>query len=134
MANEMPLLSDITKSNVRKWCLQMEEDNKSIKTINSYLSACREFWNYLESQGEIASDSNTPFNSKDVLPTRRSKKELSRENTSWAVFNKDEVNILLNEAKKDTMLYDLIKIGIYTGARIEEICSVKIADIAAEKD
>ena len=30
------------------------------------------------------------------------------------------------------MLYDLIKIGIFTGARIEEICSVKIADIAAE--
>ena len=25
MANEMPLLSDITKSNVRKWCLQMED-------------------------------------------------------------------------------------------------------------
>ena len=132
MANEMPLLSDITKSNVRKWCLQMETEKKSIKTINSYLSACREFWNYLERQGEIASDSNTPFNSKDVLPTIRSKKELSRENTSWAVFNKDEVNILLNGAKKDTMLYDLIKIGIYTGARIEEICSVKIADIAAE--
>ena len=42
------------------------------------------------------------------------------------------MNILLNGAKKDTMLYDLIKIGIYTGARIEEICSVKIADIAAE--
>ena len=132
MANEMPLLSDITKPNVRKWCLQMDATNKSIKTINSYLSACREFWNYLERQGEIASDSNTPFNSKDVLPTRRSKKEISRDNTSWAVFNKAEVNILLNEAKKDTMLYDLIKIGIYTGARIEEICSVKVADIAAE--
>ena len=132
MANEMPLLSDITKSNVRKWCLQMETEKKSIKTINSYLSACREFWNYLERQGEIASDSNTPFNSKDVLPTRRSKKELSKDNTSWAVFNKAEVNILLNGAKKDTMLYDLIKIGIYTGARIEEICSLKIADIAAE--
>ena len=60
MANEMPLLSDITKPNVRKWCLQMDATNKSIKTINSYLSACREFWNYLERQGEIASDSNTP--------------------------------------------------------------------------
>ena len=30
------------------------------------------------------------------------------------------------------MLYDLIRIRIYTGARIEEICSVKEADIAAE--
>ena len=47
MANEMPLLSDITKPNVRKWCLQMDATNKSIKTINSYLSACKEFWNYL---------------------------------------------------------------------------------------
>ena len=132
MANEMPLLSDITKPNVRKWCLQMEEDSKSIKTIGSYLSACREFWNYLERQGEIPSDSNTPFNSKDVLPTKRSKKEISRDNTSWAVFNKAEVNSLLNGAKKDAMLYDLIKIGIYTGARIEEICSVKVTDIAEE--
>ena len=132
MANEMPLLSDITKPNVRKWCLQMEEDSKSIKTIGSYLSACREFWNYLERQGEIPSDSNTPFNSRDVLPTRRSKKEISRDNTSWAVFNKAEVNSLLNGAKKDAMLYDLIKIGIYTGARIEEICSVKVTDIAEE--
>ena len=132
MASEMPLLSDITKPNVRKWCLQMEEDSKSIKTIGSYLSACREFWKYLERQGEIPSDSNTPFNSKDVLPTRRSKKELSRDNTSWAVFNKAEVINLLSQAKKDAMLYDLIKIGIYTGARIEEICSVKVADIAEE--
>ena len=100
MANEMPLLSDITKPNVRKWCLEMEEANKSIKTIGSYLSACREFWNYLERQGEIPSDSNIPFNSKDVLPARRSKKEISRNNTSWAIFNKAEVNSLLNEAKK----------------------------------
>ena len=30
------------------------------------------------------------------------------------------------------MLYDLIKIGIYTGARINEIYSEKVADIAAE--
>ena len=30
------------------------------------------------------------------------------------------------------MLYDLKRIRIYTGARIEEICSVKEADIAAE--
>ena len=90
MANEMPLLSDITKSNVKKWCLQMEADNKSIKTINSYLSACREFWNYLERQGEIASDSNTPFNSKDVLPTRRLKKELIRDNKSLEVFNEEK--------------------------------------------
>ena len=30
------------------------------------------------------------------------------------------------------MLYDLINIGIYTEARIEEICSVKVTDIAAE--
>ena len=68
----------------------MEADNKSIKTINSYLSACREFWNYLERQGEIASDSNTPFNSKDVLPTRRSKKELIRDNKSLEVFNEEK--------------------------------------------
>ena len=54
----------------------METEKKSIKTINSYLSACREFWNYLERQGEIASDSNTPFNSKDVLPTKDQKKSL----------------------------------------------------------
>ena len=40
------------------------------------------------------------------------------------------MNSLLNEAKEDAMLYDLIKISIYTGARIEEICSVKVADIA----
>ena len=30
------------------------------------------------------------------------------------------------------MLYYLINIGIFTGARIEEICSVKVVDIAAE--
>ena len=30
------------------------------------------------------------------------------------------------------MLNDLIKIEIYTGARIEELCSLKVADIAKE--
>ena len=30
------------------------------------------------------------------------------------------------------MLYDLIKIGVYTGASIEEIYSEKVVDIVAE--
>ena len=69
------------------------------------------------------------LDSNSILKNRTSNKELiaivdnlidilpvEMRTARWLVREQDT---FLNEAKEDAMLYDLINIGIYTGARIE---------------
>lgn len=48
----------------------------------------------------------------------------------WVPFEPAEVVTLLNAAtdKEDHQLADLIRLGMYSGARIEELCTLKAAD------
>ena len=78
--------------------------------------------------GEIASDKPNPFKVPDDF--RKSKKSNSRARFKaepWVPFKPEQVVFLLQIAmsKEDTPLANLIVIAAYTGARIEEICSLQ---------
>ncbi len=95
------------------------------------LSALRGYWKHLQSV-EIAPADLEPFTGLDVA---KSGGRVKREDRRKA-FSPAEVVRLLTEARKrgDLELADLLELARYSGARIEELCSmtVKSVKLAAE--
>ena len=130
LAREMPNLSDITRPAVRKWVDDLAKiEHFKRATIVRLLSSCRMFWGHLQTYG-IVPDDLEPFN-KLRLPGGKGGGG-SGKNDKPVAFKCEEVARLLEAAKakgNDQPLVDLISLAMWTGARIEEICSLKVADV-----
>lgn len=89
------------------------------KTIDRKLSALRNYWGWLQAHG-VASDTNKPFHGRR-LP-KAQKDVVKRQG-----FTVDQIGRLTEAAQDggDRALADLIVLAAYTGARIEELCSLK---------
>jgi len=104
----------------------------SPSSVTRIVGSCRNFFNHLKFIGEVAEEAKEPF----IVPkeSKLSKKRNSKaqnKTESWLPFTSGEVEHLYSEAiaRKYWTLGQLILIGAYTGARIEEICSLKQEDI-----
>ena len=104
----------------------------SASSIKRITGSCRNFYKYLQKIKELPPDLPNPF----VVPEdfRISNKPNSKakfKTEPWQPFEPDDIVYLHKCAslKGDTQLANLIFVGAYTGARIEEICSIKCKDI-----
>lgn len=123
-AETFPFVPDVQRKDVQRWINRMVQDEgKKAKTIRRILSEVRGYWAYLVSI-EAAPEEALPFE-KLTLP-KESVKEAVRDERR--AFTPAEVVTLLRaaEAKGDTQLADLIRLGMWTGARIEELCALKL--------
>ncbi len=103
-------------------------NNISASSVTRIISACKNFYKYLKLIEEVPEDSSDPFSV--PIEFRKSKNLKAKDNNkivSWLPFEEIEVVSLYKEAlnKQDKILAHLIFIGAYTGARIEEMCSLK---------
>jgi integrase len=91
------------------------------------LSCWRSYWRYLESVSAVQPNS-WPFAGAVVRKTPKGQKR------KIGAYTPAQVVALWKEAGKreDGPLADLIALGAYTGARIEELCSLKWADIGTQ--
>jgi integrase len=82
----------------------------------------RSYWNYLEGIEAVPAGSK-PFSL--IRPPTAAKKTGQG---GWVPFRPDDVHSLVRAAQQrgDTELTDLIVLGAYTGARIEELCALKV--------
>ena len=109
------------------------EGDLSQSSVKRIIGACNNFYRYLKTTGEIPENSLSPF----VVPLKykaiKGKKRTvsSNERGKWLPFKPNEVVALFKKAvgERDIILSNLIYIAAYTGARIEELCSLKKADI-----
>jgi len=90
----------------------------------------RGYWTYLGSIQAVPED-DTSF---EKLSLPRGAARGSNGRPIREAFTATEVVHLLHiaEQNNDTTLADLIRLGMYTGARIEELCSVKVEDVRAD--
>lgn len=102
-------------------------------SVTRIVGSCRNFYRYLKSIGEVSGKDSDVF----VIPVeyRKSKRHNAKAGNrtiSWKAFTDDQVVVLHAEAliKRDQLLADLIFLGAYTGARIEEICSLKCLNVS----
>lgn len=102
--------------------------NLSPASVTRIIGSCRNFFKHLKLIGEVPEDSKEPF----IVPkeSKLSKKRNSKaqnKSESWLPFSTNEVESIYQHAilNQDWELGQLILIGAYTGARIEEICSLR---------
>ncbi|MGH6983159.1 MAG: tyrosine-type recombinase/integrase, partial [Stellaceae bacterium] len=117
---------DVTPKAVQQWIGRQAQAGKAVPTIQRSLGDLRGYWRYLQSI-EAMPDTANPFD-KLTLPKRdrRSDKENERRPFTAA----DVSNILAETLKrKDVPLADLISLAMWTGARREELCALKVAKV-----
>jgi integrase len=126
-AKEFQMVQDVTRAEVRHWVSRlMNEDNLAPKTVQRILSGLRGYWRFLQSI-EVAGENDEPFNKLDVALQNKS----TLQRPARQPINPDDVVQLLDAAIKrdDDQLADLIRLAMWTGCRIEELCSLKIEQV-----
>ena len=124
-----PTIDFFNSKNIENFLNYLGNDRgKSASSIKRITNAGRNFFRYLQKIKEIPSDSTNPFKVPDDF--RISTKPNSRARfkaEAWVPFKPEEVVFLFRiaKSKEDMQLANLIAIAAYTGARIEEICSLQ---------
>jgi integrase len=125
----IPTTNLVESKNCEAWINAIAQSNnyKSSSVIR-IIGACNNFYRYLQDVGVFNADTPSPF--KIPKAYKQSKKpnakEINKKGT-WLPFSKKDVETLYDAAAKrgDVELVDLIAIAAYTGARIEELCSLQ---------
>lgn len=134
---KFPLLESITKANVRKWVEVLAAAGKGVSSIERILSFSRNYWRYLQSHDAVPADAE-PL--RGVLNTSKSSKSKAKKNVPyeaadvvklWEAATQSRVGVV-KKAPFSIELSHLIKLGAYSGARIEELCSLKVSEIKDE--
>ena len=132
-ASEFPKVQNVTRPKVRRWINKLMSEvspttKKSLspQTVQRMLSGLRSYWRYLQSIG-VAGEDDEPFSKLDVARQAKQKSPRSMRQP----FEPDDVVKLLDEAKRrgDDDLADLIRLGMWTGCRIEELCALKVEQV-----
>lgn len=122
-----PFVDSVTKLAVHDWAQSRKvQGNVSPTTVQREMSGIRSFWAYIKQRGEIEADAPDPFAG---LRFKNRTKDTARARREG--FTAAEVAALFAEARhqKDSDLADLIAVAAYTGARREELCSLRIEDV-----
>ncbi len=116
----------------REWV----EDRKAANTVNAYLSSLRSFWTWLVDAGEVECN---PW----AGMSRGLKKQAKREIASDAEkrpFTEAELLALLTgepnsrDARMVQTIHDVFRLGLLTGARQNELCSLTVDRVVVSDD
>lgn len=130
LAAKFPLLSQVQRPVVRRWVTGlMNEDGLAPKTVQRILSALRGYWRYLQSI-KVVAETEEPFSKLEVA--RQNKR--AAPSTVRQPFEPGDVPNLVQGAagRSDDTLADLIRLAMWTGCRIEELCALKIPDVTGD--
>ena len=120
LAKKFPMLPDVSWREVRRWVTELCETRKAA-TVQRMLTDCRTYWRYLVDIEAVPEDS-APFD-RHGLKVKRA---------SWLPYEPEQAARLLEAARADPPLADLIRLAIYTGARREELCRLKVEHVHAD--
>jgi site-specific recombinase XerD len=117
-------LEDITPQAARKWVSDLQKAGASASSLGRMIAFWRSYWRYLSSI-EAVGPNSFPFSAAHIQKTKKAPEEVR------APFPADYVPKLWKaaHAAEDQDLANLIQLGAYTGGRIEELCSLKVADV-----
>ncbi|MFD2111308.1 tyrosine-type recombinase/integrase [Thiorhodococcus fuscus] len=128
LARKFAYLQDINKADVTSWIAKdlLQQEGMNRKTLDRLLPAYRGYWKYLQDIGKVPDDVE-PFTK---LSVQQNGSKSVRPRDKRKDYTPDEVFQLLEAASpKDTPLADLIRLGMWTGARISELCGLKVEQV-----
>jgi integrase len=117
------MVHEVTRPEVRRWVTELSATLKP-PTVQRIVSDCRGYWRYLATI-EVVPEDAMPFD----------KLGLKAKRVSWQQFEPAEVVKLLAGAveRDDKELTDLIRLGMFSGARREELCALKVANVTGDR-
>lgn len=120
----------ITRKAVKRWVAELEGKGLKRATLTRKLGALRAYWRFMQ-DGDLLARDDDPF--ANVLSGDRQRRVKTGIGGSWEPFADTQVLSLLrkaqNKRKPDYQLADLIRLGMWTGCRIEELCSLKVEHV-----
>jgi integrase len=123
---EFPTVAAVDKPGVKRWVGTLMADGLSPKTVQRILSALRGYWRHLQASG-AAPDAFEPFTGLDVARTGG---RVTRDDKRRAFTAADVVALLAKARERsDDELADVIDLGRWTGARIEELCILRVENV-----
>ena len=109
----------------------------SIKTKKQYLFAGSSFWKWAikhdENFKKLHRDQQSPFEKHDFPVNRSKRNDGSMERKAFTPEDVTKLYEAAQATKNRETLTDLILLGAYTGARIEELCQLQAQDIVSEE-
>jgi integrase len=126
-------LEKVTSNSIDAWTLVLLDKGMTKNTLNNrVIKGIRNFWTYLKDRKKITKEQFSLILDATVKEknTKAAKSSGGRE-----AFTPSEVAKVLNAiSKEDTQLQAVLSIGMFTGMRIEEICSLKASDVLEMED
>jgi integrase len=122
LADKFPMLNDVSRKEVRRWVTELRAELKAA-TVQRMMSDCRTYWAYLEAI-EVVPEDSAPFNRLGLK---------SGGSSSWLPYTPEEAVRLRKAAEGDAQLADVIRMAMYTGARREELCSLKVEHVKEDR-
>ncbi len=121
-AARFPLSGDITPRALRAWVDGLTADNKARATVQRMISDARGFWNWLHESEIIEEREDAP----DPFVRLRVRGRVNRRDA----FAPGQVTALHSAAldRGDQQVADMIAVAAFTGARVEEICALRVDD------
>jgi integrase len=117
---------DATTTSVQDWVEKdlIAKDRLALTTCRRVISNCRGYWAYLQRHHKL--ELAPPFD--NVVPRKSSGASQSLRSKRQH-FTKADFQTLIRAANDDSQLKNLIYLGAYTGARIEELCSLQLSSV-----
>jgi len=137
VVKQFPTSNYMTAEHVEWWIKDIARIGKlSASSVTRIIGSGKNFYKYLQSIKEVSVTEPNPF----VVPAefKISNKPNSKsvnKTQSWLPFSSKEIAGLYKLALIDSQtLADLVLIAMHTGARIEEICSLRCKDIDMKQE
>lgn len=138
LVQHLPTSNLLIAEHTSQWIqLMASKGPLSASSVERIIGSCRNFYKHLQDINVVPDTLPQPF----VIPKefKKSKKRNSKSENktqSWLPFETQDVVKIYREAQQigDTVLSQLIFLAAYTGARIEELCSLEKASVSLDTD
>lgn len=133
----LPTTNLLNEKNCAIWINNLAEANDyKTASVTRIIGSCNNFYRYLQDIGIVAESSTSPFKvPRAYKASKKATANAKKKSESWVPFSPIELERIYDAAKEkdDADLVNLIRVAAYTGARIEELCSLKISCIDLDR-
>lgn len=126
LGKEDVALVSVTRKQVRDFITTQLGNGKTKQTAANYLSGLSAIWRHAEYSMEEALPAGNPFKGHSLNPKATVQ--------SYDQFTRNDVEAIFAATDREQGIsYLLPRLGFYTGARLEELCSLKTTDIIQQQ-